>query len=241
MTRLVGLLVVLVSCAVAKAAAPSGPRGLRITAGLAPGDTLAYTVSWTAGARATNYDFVTAVSATNGAWTVLYGTTNAGAPPASGTTTGLSFGLKLTAIPWDSATFTVTVTARNGAGSSTPMTATWSVKRRPGPPGPPKVDSSATVTGSLFIKPATLALSVATYGDPAQVFDSIACRSRIVAIGQRWSRGTTGPGVCIDQSGLLVMAPLRDSVVLVGTRRLVRVDTAGHYGEQGQLTADSVP
>jgi hypothetical protein len=153
--RLVGLVFFLVSCAVAKAATPSGPGGLSVTNVLAPGDTLAYTVSWTAGARATNYDFVTSVAATNGTWTVIYGATSAGAPPASGTTTGLTFGLKLAAIPWDSATFTVSLTARNAAGSSSPVGVTWSVKRKPGPPGPPKVGSSATVTG-LLVRPDTV-------------------------------------------------------------------------------------
>lgn len=152
-TRLVGLLFLLVSCAVAKAAAPSGPGGIRVTEALAPGDTLAYVVSWTAGLRAASYDFTVSVAATNGTWTAVFGTTPAGALPATGNTTALTFSPKLIAIPWDSATFTVTVSSRNPAGVSSPASATWTVRRKPGPPGLPKVDSTATVTGTLVLPP----------------------------------------------------------------------------------------
>jgi hypothetical protein len=153
--RIVGLIFFLVSCAVAKAAAPSGPGGIRVTEALAPGDTLAYTVSWTAGARAVSYDFTVSVAATNGVWSAIFGSTAAGALPATGNTTALTFSPKLLAIPWDSATFTVTVVSRNAAGVSGPASATWTVRRKPGPPGPPKVDSTLTVTGMLTVPPNT--------------------------------------------------------------------------------------
>jgi hypothetical protein len=168
--RHVGVVGLLVGCAVAKAAPPGRPGELTVTAVAAPGDTLAYTVSWTAPTvvagqtgPASNYDFVTSVAGTNGVWTVVYGSTPAGAPPASGTTTGLLFTLKLIAIPWDSATFTVAVTARNAKGSAAPGTSTWKVLhglRPPGPVLPPKVDSTATVTGMLVApNPIGLALN----------------------------------------------------------------------------------
>jgi hypothetical protein len=159
MKRLAGLVFFLVSCAVAKAATPTGPGGLRVAETLAPGDTLAYTVSWTAGSRAVSYDFTVSVTATNGTWSAIFGSTAAGPLPATGTTTALTFAPKLVAIPWDSATFTVTVVARNPAGVSSPATASWTVRRKPGPPGPPKVDSALTVTGLLTLPP-TLQLAV---------------------------------------------------------------------------------
>jgi hypothetical protein len=251
MNRFLLALVVLIGCAQA-GAAPAPPARLTtptVAAILAPGDTLAYTVSWAAPVvtaqtgAASNYDFTTSVAATNGTWTVIYGTTPAGPAPASGTTTGLSFVLKLTAIPWDSVTITVSVTARNAKGSALPGAVTWKVLHGLRPPGsilPPKVDSTATVVGALFVKPSAFTLLIASYGIGPSL-DSASCVIQLRLPGQHWGRGTSGPGSCVDQWGGIVPLPLRDSVRVVLGHRLVPQDTLGHYSEVATLVADTVP
>jgi hypothetical protein len=148
--------------------APPGPIIVGKKGVVAAGDTLVYTISWGPGARATSYDVTRSVSASNGTWAVVADSQsgavrNTGNVPLpntfSYTRTTLSHRMWLAAIPWDSATFTVTVVSRNAIGVSTPVSTSWSVKRRPGPPGPITVDSGLIVTG-LILKPdsATIAL-----------------------------------------------------------------------------------
>jgi hypothetical protein len=140
----------------------TGPSGI-----VAAGDTLIYTISWGAGARATSYDYAMSVTSTNGAWSVVADSNGSGkwtnasfvgigslpiTPPVTGSGFGYTF-LKtwLSAIPWDSATFTVAVNSRNAAGTSAAVSASWKVTRKPGVPGPIKVDSSLVVTGMLVL------------------------------------------------------------------------------------------
>jgi len=132
-----------------------GKKGL-VTAG----DTLLYTITWGPGARATSYDVTRSVSASNGTWTVVADSQSGGAKvngavllpnTFSYTRTTLSHRMWLAAIPWDSATFTVTIVSRNAIGTSSPVSTSWKVSRKPGPPGPITVDSSAIVIGVLVL------------------------------------------------------------------------------------------
>src|SRR6266550_3693671 len=141
-----------------------GKKGLVVA-----GDTLVYTISWGPGARATSYDVTRNVRASNGIWNVV-ADSQSGAARSTGllllpqtfsyTQPVLSHRMWLAAVPWDSATFTVSIVSRNSNGvSPTASTATWTVKRRPGPPGPIVVDSSAIVIGILN-RPSTAALAM---------------------------------------------------------------------------------
>lgn len=141
-----------------------GKKGRAVIAG----DTLVYTISWGPGARATSYNITTAVAATNGTWSVVRDSNASGAwvtgngvgvLPTSGNVTGTSYRTWVAAIPWDSATFTVTVASKNAIGVSSPVSATWKVSRKPGLPGPITVDSSLIVRATLVLPPSnTLAL-----------------------------------------------------------------------------------
>lgn len=120
------------------------------------GDTLVYTISWGPGARATSYDVTRSVASSNGTWTVVADSQSGGAKSLgsvplpntfSYTRTTLSHRMWVAATPWDSATFTVTVASRNSIGVSTPVSATWTVKRKPGVPGPITIDSSLQIIG----------------------------------------------------------------------------------------------
>ncbi len=138
-----------------------GPSGK-----VAAGDTLVYTISWGPGARATSYNYRLAVTASNGTWTVAADSNSAAGKFTSGTllpdVRGVTSSLLktwLSAIPWDSATFTVSVSSQNAAGTSATVATTWKVLRKPGPPGPPTIDSSLAPTSTLVLpNPATLAL-----------------------------------------------------------------------------------
>jgi len=138
-----------------------GPLGL-----VAAGDTLVYTIRWGAGARATSYDITRSVAATNGIWSVV-GDSQAGSPSRSNVAFGtllfptsfsytfptLAHRMWIAAVPWDSATFTVSVASRNSVGVSAPVSTSWRVLRRPGVPGPIVVDSSLVVIGMLLVSP----------------------------------------------------------------------------------------
>jgi hypothetical protein len=121
---------------------------LRGPTAFAPGDTLIYT--WTGvAARATGFVTTVTVSASNGTWTGLPATLNAGPSPVTYT---------FSAIPWDSATFNFSVWGSNSAGLSlTPWTQTVKVKRRPGTPTG-TLDTSKAVGTLVLPNPTTLAL-----------------------------------------------------------------------------------
>lgn len=130
------------------------PSGATVTAVAAPGDTLAYTVTWDSVKGATTYDFIQSVTASNTTWSAAFGTTAVGALPASGSTTGPGpVGLKLFPAPLgagDSATFTFTyrarrVPARSARDTSIWVGTTWKWTRALGVPKPARIDSSMTV------------------------------------------------------------------------------------------------
>lgn len=245
--KIVALAGLLVGFTTVKAAAPSPPV---VSSVFVPGDTLGYTVTWPAVSAATTYDFTVSVAATNGTWSAIFGSTGVGALPASGNTAFPGpVGLKLSAMPWDSATFTFAyrarhVPARNSSDTSAFASFTWKVARHLGAPVAPTVTpDSATVkvtAAPLFVKPPTFALLVATYGVGPSL-DSASCVTQLRLPGQHWGRGTSGPGGCVDQWGGIVPLPLRDSVRFVLGHRLVPLDTLGRYGEQASLLADTVP
>lgn len=163
---------------------PPGPIIVGKKGIVTAGDTLVYTISWGPGARATSYDVTRSVSATNGTWTVV-ADSQVGLPKATGavplpntfsyTRTTLSHRMWLTAVPWDSAAFTVTITSRNAVGISTPVSTSWSVKRKPGPPGPITVDSSLIVIGilvqpkpvNIFLGSSRIMCAFSTFGNGA--------------------------------------------------------------------------
>lgn len=139
---------------------PPGPIIVGKKGVVVAGDTLVYTISWGPGARATSYDVTRSVAASNGTWAVV-ADSQSGAAKSAGSTPlpntfsytrpTLSHRMWVAAIPWDSATFTVTVVSRNAIGVSTPVSTSWKVSRKPGPPGPIVVDSSAIVIGTLVL------------------------------------------------------------------------------------------
>lgn len=145
------LLVLLLLASTSMQRVPSGPT---VTAVLAPGDTLAYTVTWDSVKGATAYDFIQSVTASNATWSAAFGTTAVGALPASGSTSGPGpVGLKLFPAPLasgDSATFTFTyrarhVPARSAKDTSVWVGTTWKWYRALGVPKPARIDSSTTV------------------------------------------------------------------------------------------------
>jgi len=131
--------------------APPGPiiAGLRGTA--LAGDTLTYLISWGPGARATSYDISQSVTATNGTWKVAADSNTSGKwfpgalLPYNQGVTYTTLRTWLTAMPWDSATFTFAVASRNAIGTSASISATWTIRRVPGVPGPITVDSIAAI------------------------------------------------------------------------------------------------
>lgn len=156
MTRLgaVGLLALaLLACApAAPVDAPEAPRAVvatreaayRQAGGLeaAPGDTLRYALTWTAGARATGYRVTT--TATGTGWSGML--TNVA-------TTGLSMAfVPVNTTAWDSVTFSACVTSVNGSKTSAPKCVTWPLIRSPGAPGTVTVDSSLVIA-TLLIYP----------------------------------------------------------------------------------------
>lgn len=136
--------------------APPGPIVVGKKGVVVAGDTLVYTISWGPGARATSYDVTRSVTASNGTWTVVADSQsgapiNRGAVPLpstfSYTRATLSHRMWVAAIPWDSATFTVTVASRNAVGVSAAVSASWKVSRKPGVPGPITIDSALVIVG----------------------------------------------------------------------------------------------
>lgn len=137
---------------------PPGPVVVGKKGVVAAGDTLVYTISWGPGARATSYDVTRSVAGTNGVWTIV-ADSQSGTPRSNGAVPlpntfsyvrpTLSHRMWLAAIPWDSATFTVSVVSRNGVGVSAPSTVSWKISRKPGPPGPIVIDSSLLQLGIM--------------------------------------------------------------------------------------------
>lgn len=130
------------------------PHRATVTAQLAPGDTLAYTVTWDSVRAATIYDFSQSVTGSNTTWSAAFGATAVGALPASGGTSGPGpVGLKLFPAPLgsgDSATFTFSyrarrVPARSSRDTSVWVATSWKWYRALGVPKPARVDSSLTV------------------------------------------------------------------------------------------------
>lgn len=143
----------------------SGKKG-NVTAG----DTLPYTVSWGPAKGATTYVVQYVVGTTNGTWFVVADsnasgkwTTGNGVTgfPATSTITTTSLKSWFSSIPWDSATFTAIVAGKNSAGTGPSVQTSWTVKRKPGAPGPIVVDSSLIVIG-LLVKPDTSNLQLGT-------------------------------------------------------------------------------
>lgn len=159
---------------------PKAPTGLSLSV-LAVGDTVKVGFSWGPGARAVSYNVTRSVSLTNGSWLVV-ADSQAGGSKSSGalnlpntfsyTATTLHHTMWLSAIPWDSLTVTVSVVSVNGAGVSSPVSASKRIVRStPGPPGPVIFDS---VVGTLVLPPAS---TVALGG------------SRIVCAFKQWQTG----------------------------------------------------
>lgn len=130
------------------------PHRATVTAQLAPGDTLAYTVTWDSVRAATVYDFAQSVTGSNTTWSAAFGATAVGALPASGATGGPGpVGLKLFPAPLgsgDSATFTFSyrarrVPARSARDTSVWVATSWKWYRALGVPKPARIDSSTTV------------------------------------------------------------------------------------------------
>lgn len=148
---------------------PPGPVTFDL---LAVGDTLVYRVGWGSGARASSYDVTLTVAVTNGTWSTLRDSTNCNVDPNCGHVPGAGMGVVLntsglyrktwlTAMPWDSATFTASVASRNAGGLSAAVTASRRAMRPPGPPGPVTIDSALVLTG-LPVFPATAMMIVGT-------------------------------------------------------------------------------
>lgn len=159
-------LLTLLTLLVAPQVAPDAPGPVTIDI-VVIGDTLSYRVGWGPGARASSYLFTTAVTATNGSWVVVADSNisgkwitgpGIGPLPATGEITTTSFKTWLTAVPWDSATFSVTVASKNAAGLSATSVGSKRIVRLPGPPGPVTIDSSLVVTETLVLPNATMGL-----------------------------------------------------------------------------------
>jgi hypothetical protein len=133
-------------------AAPHPPRprvAIHGPVGVAPGDSLKYTVNLTDTAAAvTSYTLTIVASQTNGVWTGLPNgvTVPAGAVGAAPGT----FAFTAVAIPWDSVTFCYGAVAHSATQASAPTSGCWRVKHKKAlPPPTVTIDSSATVTGML--------------------------------------------------------------------------------------------
>ena len=145
---ILGLVALLVACTPSEG--PEAPglvvaeRATAVLAGLAaPGDTLRYTLSWTAGARATGYLVTTTVTQGTG-WSGLL--TSA---PTSGLSTAFT---PVNATAWDSVSFSACVVSTNLGKTSSPRCTSWTLVRSPGQPGPVVVDSSLVIA-AVILKP----------------------------------------------------------------------------------------
>lgn len=127
-------------------------RATAVLAGFAaPGDTLRYTISWTAGARAASYRVTTTVTQGSG-WSGMLT-----AAPVPGLSTPFT---PVNVSAWDSVSFSACVVSVNGSKTSTPTCTAWKLIRSPGAPGPVVVDSSLVIA-AVILKPdsTTLALT----------------------------------------------------------------------------------
>lgn len=149
---------------------PPGPVVSGKKGNVTAGDTLPYTITWGPGARATSYNVTLTVSTTNGTWSIVADSNSSGkwttgngvgALPQTANVTGTSLKTWVASIPWDSASFVVSVASKNAAGTSAAVSASWKVARKPGVPGPITVDSSLIVTG-LLVKPDTNSIQLGT-------------------------------------------------------------------------------
>jgi len=140
---------------------PRQPSGIRINI-LSAGDTLIYGVSWGAAQYATTYGYTMGVTASNGTWSVVADSNasgkwvtgnGVGALPSSSTVTTLNLKTWVSAIPWDSATFTISVTGINAKGTGPARVQAFKIRRTPGQPGPITVDSSGGTFLNLIILP----------------------------------------------------------------------------------------
>lgn len=127
-------------------------RATAALAGLAaPGDTLRYTLSWTAGARATGYLVTTTVTQGTG-WSGLL---------TSAPTGGLSMAFTpINPTAWDSVSFSACVASTNNGKTSSPRCTSWTLARSPGQPGPVVVDSSLVIA-AVILKPDAVTMATA--------------------------------------------------------------------------------
>lgn len=146
----------LVGC-IGQGGEPSAPSSITASrhsqlASSAPGDTLRYTISWSAGARATGYQVTTTVTQGSG-WSGLL--TNTATPSLSIPFTPINTSA------WDSVSFQACVvsTAPNKP-NSLPRCTTWKLIRAPGIPGQPSIDSSQVIA-SILVRPKNVTVSLA--------------------------------------------------------------------------------
>lgn len=147
-------LVALIVVACTPGAVPDAPVAVTATrdpvlAAFAPGDTLRYTLSWTAGARATGYLVTTTVTQGSG-WSGML---------TAAPTTGLSMAFTpVNTSAWDSVSFQACVRSVRGAKQSSPTCTSWQLVRSPGVPGTPSVDSSLVIA-AVILKPDSVTLT----------------------------------------------------------------------------------
>jgi len=161
--------------------ADAAPLTMTVTGpmGMVAGDTLSYMISWKAPAvvsgissAASSYTVTLSSASSNGTWTTVADSNLAAGKWTAGSGTGpMPTTINVTttyvkswisAIPWDSATFTASLVARNSAGASGSVATSWKVKHKvlpPGTPTPPTIDSSTTTTGTLVL-PSTVGLAL---------------------------------------------------------------------------------
>lgn len=158
---------------------PARPRNVVMAGptGTAPGDSLRYTLSWGAGARASSYGVrVTAAGSTG--WSGLpNGTTTA-------STSQVFTAINTTA--WDTVRFTARVWSLGVGGRPSRDTASvsWSLVRGPAGPGPITVDSSQIPQlSALDLRPASVTL--AAYGDTTRLCPIFVMRDGAVGTASR--------------------------------------------------------
>lgn len=104
----------------------------------------------------------------------------------------------------------------------------------PRAPGQPRVDT---------IPPLSARVDTVWFGQFATGadMDSIACVSPPPLVpGQRWSRGTHGPGFCINATGLRVGRPVQVPFLVHAGDTLRRVDLLGRYASRAQPGASRI-
>lgn len=131
--------------------APHEGRHLRWSV-VAVGDTIVVKLTFPAGARATGARWSVQAALTNGTWS--------GLPVKAVTTSATSATLTVSAVPWDSVSFTGFLWGTQGAlvSKDSTLIPVLKLKRPPGAPGLPAWDTSATVIG-LLVKPDTVSLA----------------------------------------------------------------------------------